>query len=75
MRNGQLKTGYNLQVASQNQYALYYRLFSKPTDTRTLVPYGMYQEELTRSYHKGRRKVTNWQYNESGDTYTDLDGI
>ncbi|MCG0733992.1 transposase [Lactiplantibacillus plantarum] len=52
MRNGQLKPGYNLQVASQNQYALYYRLFSKPTDTRTLVPYGMYQEELTRSYHK-----------------------
>ncbi|WP_373418486.1 hypothetical protein [Levilactobacillus yiduensis] len=33
MRNGQLKPGYNLQVASQRQFALYYQLFQRPTDT------------------------------------------
>lgn len=117
MRNGQLKPGYNLQVASQHQFALYYQLFQRPTDTRTLIPfvthifkqspqvvqylvadagygsetnyqkltdefqtkylipYGMYEKEQTRSYHKDRRKVTNWQYDELNDQYTDLDGI
>ncbi len=39
MRNGQLKPGYNLQVASQNQFALYYELYQRPTDTRTLIPF------------------------------------
>lgn len=117
MRNGQLKPGYNLQVASQNQFALYYQLYQRPTDTRTLVPfvthifkqtpnavhwivadagygseanyqkltddfqlhyaipYGMYEKEQTRAYHKDRRKVANWQYDEVNDSYTDLDGI
>ncbi|AYM02005.1 IS1182 family transposase [Levilactobacillus brevis] len=117
MRNGQLKPGYNLQVASQRQFALYYQLFQRPTDTRTLIPfvthifkqsprvvqylvadagygsemnyqkltddfqtkylipYGMYEKEQTRSYHKDRRKVANWQYDELNDQYTDPDGI
>ncbi|WP_157050052.1 transposase, partial [Levilactobacillus acidifarinae] len=39
MKNGQLKPGYNLQVASQNQYALYFDLFQRPIDTRTLIPF------------------------------------
>lgn len=117
MKNGQLKPGYNLQVASQNQFALYYDVFQRPTDTRTLIPfltdifgetshaadyvvadagygsemnyqfitdeleadylipYGMYEKEMTRSYHKDKRKVANWNYDESNDTFTDLDGI
>ncbi|MBF0806803.1 MULTISPECIES: IS1182 family transposase, partial [unclassified Streptococcus] len=39
MKNGQLKPGYNLQVASNGQYALAYGIFPNPTDTRTLKPF------------------------------------
>lgn len=39
MRNGQLKAGYNLQVASNNQFVLGYDLYPNPTDTRTLPPF------------------------------------
>ena len=39
MRNGQLKPGYNLQVATRNQFFLAYQLFPNPTDTRTLIPF------------------------------------
>lgn len=39
MRNGQLKPGYNLQIATQHQFTLYYDLYQRPTDTRTLVPF------------------------------------
>ena len=33
MQNGQLKAGYNLQIATEGQYALAYDLFPNPTDT------------------------------------------
>ena len=36
MKNGQLKAGYNLQIATENQFTLAYQLFPNPTDTRTL---------------------------------------
>ena len=39
MQNGQLKAGYNLQIATEGQYALAYDLFPNPTDTRTLAPF------------------------------------
>lgn len=39
MKNGQLKAGYNVQIATEGQYALAYSLFSNPTDTRTLIPF------------------------------------
>ena len=39
MQNGQLKAGYNLQVATEGQYALAYDIFPNPTDTRTLIPF------------------------------------
>jgi transposase len=39
MKNGQLKAGYNLQIATEGQYALAFSLFSNPTDTRTLIPF------------------------------------
>jgi len=39
MRNGQLKAGYNLQVATEGQYALAYDIYPNPTDTRTLIPF------------------------------------
>ncbi|WP_430602206.1 hypothetical protein IGJ02_002515 [Enterococcus sp. DIV0724b] len=39
MRNGQLKPGYNLQIATENQYVLAYDLFPNPTDTKPLNPF------------------------------------
>lgn len=39
MKNGQLKAGYNLQIATNNQYILGYDVFWNPTDTRTLIPF------------------------------------
>ena len=39
MKNRELKPGYNLQIATHNQFVLDYGLFSNPTDTRTLVPF------------------------------------
>ena len=47
MQNGQLKAGYNVQVATEGQYALAYSLFSNPTDTRTLIPF---LDEIERRY-------------------------
>ncbi|MFC5631552.1 transposase, partial [Streptococcus caledonicus] len=39
MKNGQLKPGYNLQIATENQFVLHYDVFSNPTDTKTLLPF------------------------------------
>lgn len=39
MRNGQLKPGYNIQIATENQYVLAYDVFPNPTDTKTLNPF------------------------------------
>ncbi|MGO4939574.1 hypothetical protein ACTQ45_06065 [Fundicoccus sp. Sow4_D5] len=36
LMNGQLKPGYNLQLATSNQYALAYSILPNLTDTRTL---------------------------------------
>jgi transposase len=39
MKNGQLKPGYNIQVATENQFVLAHQAFPNPTDTRTLIPF------------------------------------
>lgn len=39
MMNGQLKAGYNIQLATEGQYALAYEIFPNPTDTRTFRPF------------------------------------
>jgi transposase len=39
MKNGQLKAGYNLQIATQGQFTLAFDVFSNPTDTRTFQPF------------------------------------
>lgn len=39
MKNGQLKAGYNVQIATEGQYTLAYDVFSNPMDTRTLRPF------------------------------------
>jgi transposase len=39
MKNGQLKPGYNVQLATENQFALAVDIFPNPNDTRTLAPF------------------------------------
>lgn len=39
MGNGQLKAGYNIQLATEGQFALAYDIYPSPTDTRTLTPF------------------------------------
>lgn len=39
MRNGQLKAGYNLQIATEGQYTLAYGIYSNPGDTKTFIPF------------------------------------
>lgn len=45
MKNGQLKAGYNVQIATEGQYTLAFDVFSNPTDTRTLIPFLDHIEE------------------------------
>lgn len=49
MKNGQLKAGYNIQLATEGQYALAYSVFPNPTDTRTLIPF---LDEIEQHYFK-----------------------
>lgn len=39
MKNGQLKPGYNLQIATTDQFVTGFDIFWNPTDTRTLIPF------------------------------------
>jgi transposase len=39
MKNGQLKPGYNVQLATENQFILFYSLHQRPTDTRCFIPH------------------------------------
>lgn len=39
MNNGQTKPGYNLQIASENQFITNFEMYPNPTDTLTLIPF------------------------------------
>ena len=39
MRNGQTKPGYNVQIATENQFITNYGLYWRPTDWGTLIPF------------------------------------
>ncbi|KOO51116.1 hypothetical protein AMD00_01000 [Viridibacillus arvi] len=39
MQNGQLKAGYNVQVATEGQFTLAYGVFPNLTDMKTLIPF------------------------------------
>jgi len=39
MKNGQLKAGYNLQIATNSQFVLSYNAYQNPTDMRTMIPF------------------------------------
>ena len=54
MNNGQTKPGYNIQIATENQFITNYDIFWRPTDQGTLIPflttfsgrYGMQSDEV-----------------------------
>lgn len=54
MNNGQTKPGYNIQIATENQFITNYGIFWRPTDQGTLIPfltsfsdrYGMQSDEV-----------------------------
>ena len=54
MKNGQLKAGYNVQLATQNQFIVGYKLFQKPGDTRCFQPF---MEKLFASLPKIPKQV------------------
>ena len=60
MQNGQLKAGYNVQIATEGQYTLAYSLFSNPTDTRTLIPFLDEIENLISCYRTYCRRCRLW---------------
>ena len=39
MLNGQLKPGYNIQIATENQFITHYNIYQRPTDILTLIPF------------------------------------
>ena len=49
MNNGQTKPGYNLQIATENQFITDFALFPNPTDTLTLSPF---MESFFHRYHR-----------------------
>jgi hypothetical protein len=45
MKNGQLKDGYNVRIATRGQFTLAYDVFPNPTDTRTFIPFPNHIEQ------------------------------
>lgn len=53
MKNGQLKPGYNVQIAVESEYITGVGLFHNPTDTTTLIPF------MERMQRHSRKKIEN----------------
>ena len=76
MRNGQLKPGYNIQVATTDQYVVDFALYPNPTDFKQYyIPYTMYEKEQTRKHKNDPSKLANWFYDEQDDYYLDQNGV
>ena len=70
MMNGQLKAGYNIQAATENQFVLDYNIYPNPTDTRTLKPF------VESFHHLPKRIVADAGYgSEENLTYLNENGI
>lgn len=53
MNNGQTKPGYNLQIATENQFITNFALFPNPTDTLTFIPFEeMFFQRYQNSYNR-----------------------
>ena len=74
MRNGQTKPGYNVQIATENQFITNYGIYRRPTDWGTMIPflksfrerYGRQSEEIVADSGYG---------NEQNYAYMDGEGI
>ena len=74
MRNGQTKPGYNVQIATENQFITNYGIYWRPTDWGTMIPflesfrerYGRQSEEIVADSGYG---------NEQNYAYMDGEGI
>ena len=53
MNNGQLKAGYNVQIAVESEYIVGVGLFPNPTDTTTLIPF------MERMQSNSKRQIRN----------------
>ena len=53
MKNGQLKPGYNVQIAVESEYIVGVGLFHNPTDTTTLIPF------MDRIQSRSGRRIEN----------------
>lgn len=53
MKNGQLKPGYNVQIAVESEYIVGVGLFHNPTDTTTLIPF------MNRVQSRSGRRIEN----------------
>lgn len=73
MNNGQTKPGYNLQIATENQFITDFMLFPNPTDTLTMTPfltsfsdrYGHYAGEVCADSGYGSEE--NYSFMETND--------
>ncbi len=68
MNNGQTKPGYNVQIATENQFITNYGIYSRPTDWGTLIPflesfksmYGKHSKEVVADSGYGNEE--NYEY-------------
>ena len=73
MNNGQTKPGYNLQIATENQFITDFGFFHNPTDTLTMIPflssfsdrYGHYAKETCADSGYGSEE--NYSFMEAHD--------
>lgn len=71
MNNGQTKPGYNLQIATENQFITNFALFPNPTDTLTFIPF---KEMFFQRYGKfAKTTVADSGYG-SEENYRFMDG-
>lgn len=71
MGNGQTKPGYNLQIATENQFITNFALFHNPTDTLTYIPFmNLFRE---RYGHFASTEVADSGYG-SEENYEFMDG-
>ena len=71
MNNGQTKPGYNLQIATENQFITNFALFPNPTDTLTFIPF---EEMFFSRYGRFARSTVADSGYGSEENYRFMDG-
>ena len=69
MKNGHLKAGYNVQIATEGQYVLACDVFPNPTDTKTLKPF---LDKIETEYFKVPKYIVADAGYGSEENYTDI---